>query len=185
MTCDTWQGTCDMWHVKHDIWQMICGGRWTFSQNVSFLALTVWVWRFFEDIFTKDEFLTQSLNRKCVSRKAPATFKFVNDLEIHTSHLLKLANLKHSLKFYFCQHKLIENSKSGLNINCVRCTWNILSLKTLYLKRNSFLQFRFSGFLFHDRRDIWSSVLRANQINSENGKNKAKGSGLRALMAFQ
>ena len=30
-----------------------------------------------------------------------------------------------------------------------------------------------SGFLFHDRRDIWSSVLRANQINSENGKNKA------------
>ena len=41
-----------------------------------------------------------------------------------------------------------------------------------------------SGFLFHDRRDIWSSVLRANQINSENGKNKAN-SPAATFKAFQ
>ena len=40
--------TCDTWH-------MIDGVRWTFSQNVSFLALTVSEWRFVEDIFTKDD----------------------------------------------------------------------------------------------------------------------------------
>ena len=59
-------------------------------------------------------------------------------------------------------------------------------LKNFLQQNNTFILFRkkfhekeilffnsVSGFLFHDRRDIWSSVLRANQINSENGKNKA------------
>ena len=47
-----WHKTCDMWHMIHDRW-----GKWTFSQNVSFLALTVWEWRCFEDIFAKDHWL--------------------------------------------------------------------------------------------------------------------------------
>ena len=37
-----WQVTGDMWHVTRDMWHMTGGGSWTFSQNVSSLALTVW-----------------------------------------------------------------------------------------------------------------------------------------------
>ena len=51
VTCDTWHLTCDMWHVT-------AGGRWTCSQNVSSKALTVWERRYFEDISTKDDWVT-------------------------------------------------------------------------------------------------------------------------------
>ena len=58
--------THDMWHVTHDIWNMhMTGGkRWTFFQNFSFLALTVWEWRCSEDISTKDDadWLTKSMS---------------------------------------------------------------------------------------------------------------------------
>ena len=54
VTCDTWHVTCDRWHRKG--W-----GSWTFSQNFSSLAFPVWEWRSFEDIFTKDELLTEWL----------------------------------------------------------------------------------------------------------------------------
>ena len=39
-----WLLTCDTWHVTHVRW-----GRWTISQNISFLALRVWelrCWRY-------------------------------------------------------------------------------------------------------------------------------------------
>ena len=39
--------TCDTWHLTG-------GGRWTFPPNLSSLTLTVWEWRFVEDIFTND-----------------------------------------------------------------------------------------------------------------------------------
>ena len=42
-----------------------------------------------------------------------------------------------------------------------------------YFAKKCFSSIQFLVSFFHDRRDIWSSVLRANQINSENGKNKA------------
>ena len=41
MTCDTWHVTCDMWHMTCDMWHVTCCGGWTFSWNVSSLALTV------------------------------------------------------------------------------------------------------------------------------------------------
>ena len=51
--------THDMWHVTYDTWHMTSDklhltgvGRWTFSKNFSF-----------EDIFTKDEWLTWSINQ--------------------------------------------------------------------------------------------------------------------------
>ena len=47
VTCDTWHVTCDIWHVASDTWHMTGGGRWTFSQDFSALALTVWEWRCF------------------------------------------------------------------------------------------------------------------------------------------
>ena len=48
-------------------------GEITFSQNVSSLALTVWELRFVEDIFTKDDSLTQLTSNGGVCRTAQAT----------------------------------------------------------------------------------------------------------------
>ena len=59
MTCDTWHATSDMWHME---------GDWTFSQNLRFLAHTVWEWRCLEDISTKDEWLNELMNYKGVCR---------------------------------------------------------------------------------------------------------------------
>ena len=56
-----WHVACGMWHVTHDTWHVTGGARWAFSKNFSSLALTVCEWRCFEDIFTKDDLLTNSL----------------------------------------------------------------------------------------------------------------------------
>ena len=48
-----------MRRVTNDTLHVTGGGDKTFSQNVSSLALTVWEIRFVEDIFTKDDSLTQ------------------------------------------------------------------------------------------------------------------------------
>ena len=42
-SCDMWHLTCDTWHVTCDTWNVTSGGRWTFSQNDSSLALTVYL----------------------------------------------------------------------------------------------------------------------------------------------
>ena len=36
--CDTLHVTCDMWHITCDMWPVSHEGRWTFSQNVRYLA---------------------------------------------------------------------------------------------------------------------------------------------------
>ena len=59
-----------MWHMK-------CGRRWFFYQNVSSLSLTIWEWRCFEDIFTKDELMIQLINDEGVCRTAPAKLGLV------------------------------------------------------------------------------------------------------------
>ena len=41
MKCDTWNVTHDMWHMTCDTWHVTGRGRWTFSQNFSSLAFTV------------------------------------------------------------------------------------------------------------------------------------------------
>ena len=41
-TYDTKPMVFDMWHLTHDTWQVTGGRRWTFSHNISSLALTVW-----------------------------------------------------------------------------------------------------------------------------------------------
>ena len=63
MTCDTWHVTCDMWHVTCDMWYVTGGGRWTFFQNFSSLALTDWEWRFVEDLEEKERWLNESINQ--------------------------------------------------------------------------------------------------------------------------
>ena len=50
-----WQVTIDMWHMTH-------GLGWTFSQNVSSLALTVWDFWSFEDLEEKDHSINQQIN---------------------------------------------------------------------------------------------------------------------------
>ena len=52
------------WHMTWDTWHVTGVHGWTFSQNLSSLALTTWNWRCFEDIFTKDKWLTQSMNER-------------------------------------------------------------------------------------------------------------------------
>ena len=53
-TRDTWHVTCDTWHVTRD---MLWG--WTFSQNLSYLAHTVWERQYFEYIW---QTMTDSVN---------------------------------------------------------------------------------------------------------------------------
>ena len=52
---DMWHGTHDMWYVTCDTWHVTGSGRKTFSQNLSSLALTVWEWRYDEDILTNHD----------------------------------------------------------------------------------------------------------------------------------
>ena len=63
VTCDTRHITCDKWHVTRDMWHLTNGGWWTFFQNFSYLALTVWDRQCLQDISTKDESLNQSINQ--------------------------------------------------------------------------------------------------------------------------
>ena len=71
-----WQVTCDMRHVTCDTWLVTGMRRWTFSQNFSSLALTIWERRFVEDIqkiFPQVQWLTDLISHKAVCRTAPAT----------------------------------------------------------------------------------------------------------------
>ena len=51
--------TRDMWHMTHDRW-----GEVNILSKLHILALTVLEWRFVEDIFTKDESLTEGSPQK-------------------------------------------------------------------------------------------------------------------------
>ena len=73
MTWYMWHVTSDTSHLTCDNWKRTCWGRWTLSQNVRSLALTIWKWWFVENIFTKDVGLNQLMNHKGVCRTAPAT----------------------------------------------------------------------------------------------------------------
>ena len=68
MSCDTWHVTSNMWYMTHDR-----RGRWTFYKNFSSLAFTVCEWRYFENMFTKHDWVTDHLTNQCkgVSRSAP------------------------------------------------------------------------------------------------------------------
>ena len=51
LTPDLWCVTCDRWQVTHRGW-------WTLSQHFRSLALTIWEWRYFEDLEEKDDWVT-------------------------------------------------------------------------------------------------------------------------------
>ena len=70
-TRDTWHVTCDTWHVTRDTWHV--WGGWTFSQNFSFLALTVCDFWYYEDLEEKADLINQWISNEAVCRTAPAT----------------------------------------------------------------------------------------------------------------
>ena len=71
MTHDTRHMTCDKWNVTSL-------GGWTFSQNFSFLALTVCDLWYYEDLEEKAHGVTESMNDEAVYRTAPATPGLLN-----------------------------------------------------------------------------------------------------------
>ena len=73
MTPDMWNLTCDTWHVTCNTGHVTHGWGWTFSQNFSFLALTVWDLWCSEDLEEKDYWINQLINYKGYCRTAPAT----------------------------------------------------------------------------------------------------------------
>ena len=77
VTCDMWHVTCDTWHVTNDMWHVTRLGGWTFSQNVSSLALTVCDLWYYEDLEEKthglNQLINESVNDEAVYRTAPAT----------------------------------------------------------------------------------------------------------------
>ena len=68
MSCELWHVTCDTGHMTRDMWHRTGGGRWTFSQTFSSLALTVWEWRCSEDISTKDESINEIMTKVFVEQ---------------------------------------------------------------------------------------------------------------------
>ena len=69
ITCDMWHVTGDMWHVTRDMWHVTCDtwhvtrlGEWTFSQNFSSLALTVYDLWYYEDLEEKDDSMNELMN---------------------------------------------------------------------------------------------------------------------------
>ena len=54
-----WHVTHAMWHVTRDTWHVTCLGGWTFSQNVTSLALTVCDFWYYEDLEEKADWLTE------------------------------------------------------------------------------------------------------------------------------
>ena len=62
MTPVTWHMTCDTWHMTCDIGHMTNMGWSTLSQNIRSLALTVWEWMCFEDIFTRTDSVVELPN---------------------------------------------------------------------------------------------------------------------------
>ena len=75
LTCDRWLVKCETWHATCDTWNVTSGGRWTFSQNFSSLAHTVWKSRFDDNIFTNlSNWITTSLVQKDICSKFKVIF---------------------------------------------------------------------------------------------------------------
>jgi hypothetical protein len=55
--------TCDTWHVTRDTGHVTCFGGWTFSDNFSSLALTVYDSWYYEDLEEKDQSLNEWINQ--------------------------------------------------------------------------------------------------------------------------
>ena len=93
VTCDTWHVTRYMWHATCDIWHVTCLGGWSFSQNFSSLALTVYDLWYYTDLEEKDEWIIELINYEAVYRTAPAIPGMLK-----TSSSWKIIEVTHSRK---------------------------------------------------------------------------------------
>ena len=105
-----WHWTGDTWHATHDMGHMTGGGRKTFSQNFSYLALTVWEWSFVEDICTKDDplsvfkLIVNNLNNhQGICRAAPATPGLLINLDAGLSFITYFSLSKYEQTGYISQ----------------------------------------------------------------------------------
>ena len=63
--------------MQGDTFHMTCGGKWTFSENFSFPALTVWEWMYFKDL-EETKSVSESMNDNGVCWTAPAILGLLN-----------------------------------------------------------------------------------------------------------
>ena len=73
MTCDMWHVTQDMCHRTYDMWHLLGDEHY-----LKMSACKAWVGQCFEDISTKDDWLTKLMNDKVVCRTAPASPGLLN-----------------------------------------------------------------------------------------------------------
>ena len=103
-----------MWHVTQDTWHVTGGERLTFSHNFSYLALMVWDWMSSEDIFTKDESLTDLINDDTGSDKSTCSIGFLTIslvfVDLLASYLLFTVNFNTSQYKYFMWEKRLHFS---------------------------------------------------------------------------
>ena len=108
VTQDTWNVTCDTWHLTG-------GGRWTFYQNFSSLAPTVWEWRCSED-FQYFQWMNEWTNEwKGVYITAPATLGLV-------------------IRFTRRNTTLVESEKCLYNFSA-STKWNVFHTPTVLFRK--------------------------------------------------
>ena len=109
--------THDTWHMKRESWHVTCGGRRPLTQHFISLALLVLEWRYFENIFTKDDSQTQQGNDNGVCRTAPARPDFLNkakcsmifcffklfDLKLFCNGLTRVVTQVNKFTFYWIE----------------------------------------------------------------------------------
>ena len=146
LTPDTWNVTCDMWHVTH-------GGGWTFSQNFSSLAPTVWDLWCHEDWEEKDRSVSSLINDKTVCRSAPATpgllINYISIGLVHLSWDVPSQLQMEPADIYFPARECL--AAPGLDIA-------IISSIALFNQR-ALLFLPSRGFLLHDVKNSYMSSL--------------------------
>ena len=96
------------WHLIHDTWQVKNGGRWTFTQNFSSLALPVWVQWCFEGLEEKDDRLSQWMNEwmsnkgDCRTAGNTGSVKYVLKLPKYDPHDEGQRRAVYSVRFIHC-----------------------------------------------------------------------------------
>ena len=116
VTCDMWHVTCDTWHGTHDMWHMIYErrGRWTFSKDLRFLALTVLEWRCFEDISPKG-WLTESVRILKIFYRRREVIKY--DLRLTVDQMLRSCQILSNTCLRRRRKKLITIIQPSLPIH--------------------------------------------------------------------
>ena len=83
--------THDTWHVTRDAWRVTRGGRWSFSQNFSSLALTAFWW--FWGKRSGTEWINYLMSNKGVCRTAPVAPGLLNKVTYSVQYIVSVLGL--------------------------------------------------------------------------------------------